>query len=271
MRHHIFYPLLGAVLLCAGCASSPVTSDRRDGPPSNPVTMGGYDSKGSQPVEPVVSQRPIHMGDTTRQILAEAPARPVWRPTIIQKVRVDAYEDEKGNAVAPSWKYVIVRQGGWDLDAIRDTTSYVPPENSVAPYNANGVNYGASAVNVPNQVTPVELYDLESGVVKTTGLTSPQDEVAARAMANADETAIFDNRFGWVIVPQAVMRGMMESSSPMHQPTAAQMQGMVPKSQATTFQQLPATPTALNTNSANTQTNAQGQTNSTALKEGDLK
>jgi hypothetical protein len=134
---------------------------------------------------------------------------PVWSPTIIRRVRVDAYVDEDGNLHEPTYKLVVERPGGWNLEAVRNKNGYVPPQNEAGPQNMPGFAYTGTAVE-RSESNVLQLFDLESGQVKVTGLINEADEPLARTMCGPGEVALFDSRVGWVTVPQAVMDGIMQ-------------------------------------------------------------
>jgi hypothetical protein len=182
-----------AVSMLAGCASSPVKPSKAALPQVPAQAL----------ITPAVKTFPVQAPQPSPSytLTSEAP-QPIWNPTVIGKVELDAYVDEKGRLFAPSTMYVIRKKGGWNVDAVRGNAGYVPPENSAKPYNMPGMEWGTSAVveNPQNQPTPV---DLDVSKAKLTGLVDKSAEQAARAMAGRGEIAVYDQRFGWVIVRQA--------------------------------------------------------------------
>lgn len=181
------------LLIGSGCASSPV-KPRAGGLPQTPASAIVTPGSKTYPVQPA-QVNPSYRLETSQP-------SSVWRPTVISRVRVDAYVDENNRLWEPSYMYVVREQGGWNLDSVRKPDAYIPPENAVAPQNLPGMQWGQTAA-VPQAdrgVSPVEL-DIEN--VRITGLVDRSAERAARNLAGAGEVAIYDNRFGWVIVRQA--------------------------------------------------------------------
>jgi len=192
--------LLSLMVLAAGCSTF------KPRPASRNVSMT------QQPITPEVTPVPLRIDpeptQPSRKVVIEKPES-IWTPTIIRKIKVDAYVDENGTLHPPTYKYVIERPGGWNLDAVRSSSGYVPPQNEAGPQSMPGFAYTGTAVE-KSSANVIQLFDLESGQVKVTGLINEGDEPLARSMCALGEVAVFDNRVGWVIVPQAVMDGVMQ-------------------------------------------------------------
>lgn len=142
-------------------------------------------------------------------IMVNVDPLPIWNSTKVQKVQLDAHVDEAGRLHPPSEMYVRTETGGWNLDAVRQPGGYIPPENAVKPYDLPGTNYGPS-YTVPRNDTgsPTALFDMRQ--VKITGLTSQADRRVAEGMKSDTEVCIFDDRVGWILVPQAAMQGTVQ-------------------------------------------------------------
>lgn len=193
-----------ACLIFAGCASSPV----------KPTEQIARTPTIQEPVLPRLQAYPVNPAvQEPNPIVVSPDPQPVWKPTRIQRVQLDAYVDENGNLHRPSEMYVRVEQGGWNVDAVRRPGAYIPPENSVKPYDLPGMNYGPS-YTVPkssaNQ-TPTALFDMRQ--VRITGLTSRADREVAQSMVGVNEAVIFDEQVGWIIVPQSAMQGVVDVPS----------------------------------------------------------
>lgn len=161
--------------------------------------------------QPVANPRPI---------VQDSP-QSVWKPTVIQKVRLRGYVDEENRMHPPTYMYVVAQAGGWNVDAVNNPQHYVPATNAMQPVNLPGLNYTNSAV-VPKANPNVErgsvtaLFDTRQ--IRLTGLTSQADAEQARSMAGEGEVAIYDSSLGWVIVPQATMQSMIETPTTLNQP-----------------------------------------------------
>ena len=184
---------LTSTLLLTGCGSSPVKSNGKTFP-QVPATALITPSVKAFPVQAPQPTPNYHLQTETPQ--------PIWNPTVISRIEVDAYVDEKGRLFPPTSMYVIRKQGGWNLDAVRGNTGYVPPENSIKPYDMPGTEWGTTAVvaNPQNLPSPVEL---DISKAKLTGIVDKNAEQAARSLAGQNEVAVYDGRFGWVIVKQS--------------------------------------------------------------------
>lgn len=195
---------VGGLFITGGCSSSPVKPNGTL--PKTPT--------GQLIVNPGVRTYPVKQAINPNAYTAVTSSpEGVWEPTIISKVYMDAYVDSEGRLVAPTYMYVIKKQGGWNLNAVRESNAYIPPDNAAKPYDLPGVSWGSSAVYANNEtVSPKDLFDIDS--VKLTGLVSRADEKAARGMAGAGEVVTFDERVGWVIIPQAQIDGVMNVSMP---------------------------------------------------------
>lgn len=172
------------------------------------------------PVLPRVQTYPVtgQVADAGKQITFGEP-NAVWRPTVIAKVKVDGYVDENNVMWAPSEGFVVVQEGGWNIDAVRKGNTYVPPENSIKPMNLPGLAYGSATVarapRTEARSDALPLYDLDNGKVLYTNLIRPEDEAQARAMAGKGNVAVFDPRIGWVVVPQAAAKDALEITGRM--------------------------------------------------------
>jgi hypothetical protein len=205
---HIGSSLGLAALFFTGCASSPVAPDTHKnslGGSGMSMNMGAR-----APVLPRLQVYPTSP-NVQRQdpIMVTADPLPIWNATKVQKVQLDAHVDESGRLHPPTEMYVRVENGGWNLNAVRKPGGYIPPENAVKPYNLPGANYGPSyTVPRASSGSPTSLFDMRQ--VKITGLTSQADRRVAEGMKADNEVCVFDNRVGWVLVPQSAMKGTVQ-------------------------------------------------------------
>lgn len=206
-RHYTFLMKTGTtVLLLAistllGCASSPVTA--KDGPRET-VRADSFKLPRIQThaIEPTPQQPMPKVGVTQNA---------VYRPAQIAQVEFDAYVDEQGRLHRPNSAYVIVSEGGWNVDAVRRPGAYIPPDNAITPQNLPGVHFGKSSTLPPRKAPPSSLFDPRD--MDVTGYMSLGDEAKARAKAGPGETAIYDPQLGWLLVPQAVFHSMVDTPS----------------------------------------------------------
>jgi hypothetical protein len=160
---------------------------------------------------PVVTAAPPPPLQTPKPAAPGRP-QPVYKNPTLAEVGHDAYVNERGELIPPGTKYVFADAGGWNLNAVRNPgQAYIPPENQVLVPTAPGAGYvpGIASPGAVRQELPSEprlLFDLQD--VRVTGMISKGDEARARELAGPGETAVFDERMGWVIVPSEVLRGV---------------------------------------------------------------
>lgn len=198
MKQQISYILLASSLILCGCASSPI--DVKGTPVLEPSKLTGA------PIQPYAETYPISAmpQPAVKSVPTNEEPLPVWENPQIQKVAVDAFVDENGNLHPKSYMYVVTKKGGWNLDAVRKPSSYIPPENAVMPINGYGTYYGPSYTVAENEkVTPASLLLTDTANLKLTGIIDPNAGELARSQIDPlHEVAVFDKFVGWVIAPK---------------------------------------------------------------------
>lgn len=215
--------LLAIASLFSGCASDHYKARKL---PAVPVMA-------QAPQLPRVQTYPVtgEVAQASQRVVMGEPTS-VWRPTVIAHVKTDAYVDENNVAWKPSEGYVVLQEGGWNMDAVRSGNNYVPPQNALKPMNMPGVAYGSATVAAAKQADALPLFDVNSTDVYYTNLLRPEDEAQARAMAGEGKVAILDPRLGWLIVPQAVAKGVISTSIQLPSEVRAPAQVSMPLPQA---------------------------------------
>lgn len=200
MKHSLYICSLPIAVLC-GCASSPL-DDVKTVPLTNPAQLAAL------PVHPYAETYPVSRmpNPAVKTLPAGNEPLPVWENTRIQKVLVDAYVDERGNLHPESYMYVVTKQGGWNMDAVRKPEAYIPPENAAKPLSGFGVSYGLSAALPQIGKESQSMAVIGADNIRITGYMDKADAAKARELANpATELAIFDPKLGWIIAPRSVM------------------------------------------------------------------
>ena len=195
------------VLAAAGCATSPL-DNVGSAPFNSPNQLMALPAQPHVEAYPVAltPQRPPKAVRTAEEPL------PIWENTQIQKVLVDAYIDDKGNLHPESYMYVVVKEGGWNLDAVRRPENYIPPENAVKPMNGYGVSYALGSA-LPSGATPQSNSLAIAGAenVRITGMLRKEDGEKARQLAGDNEIAVYDPKLGWVIAPKSALTTAIEA------------------------------------------------------------
>jgi len=161
------------------------------------------------PIQPYAETYPIAAmpQPAVKSVPTNEEPLPVWENPQIQKVAVDAFVDENGNLHPKSYMYVVTKKGGWNLEAVRKPSSYIPPENAVMPINGLGTYYGPSYTVAENErPTPASLLLTDTSNLKLTGITDPNAGELARSQIDPlREVAVFDKFVGWVIAPKSTV------------------------------------------------------------------
>jgi hypothetical protein len=220
-----FFSASAFALLSVGCASS--GDDHPAPPPIPPVTSPSIS------VNPALN--PILPPTDTASV--QSTPIPVYNQATVRKVTLDAYVDANGNAYEPQTKYVVVNQGGWNLDALRaPNQAYVPAENTPPVPTAQGAS--DSPVVSPG---PGSIYDSAPGAgdaktaaagssssvlfamdnIRITGFVEKSQGKEANALVKPGETLLYDATLGYIIVPSAVLErenAIPPPGSPIVQP-----------------------------------------------------
>jgi hypothetical protein len=165
-------------------------------------------------VMPITPKEPARVGRLSQDPI------PVYNGPKIAKIELDAYINERGEAIGPTTQYKIIEKGGWNMDALRNPDrSYIPPDNAQEIPTAPGTSYTpysqSSSELVPTGRPTRLLFDMKD--VRITGFTEIAQERQAKATANSDETVLYDKNLGWVRVPKTVFRpgSMSQVPSPV--------------------------------------------------------
>lgn len=202
MEKHFFLPSIVLTSMLCGCASSPLDNEQT-------YTISSSRELMKAPLAPTVETYPIQQipQAAAKSIPSNEEPLPIWENSQIQKVLVDAYIDEKGNLHPESYMYVVVKPGGWNLDAVRKPNNYIPPENAVKPMEGFGISYGLSSSLPKSQASESSSIAIAGGDnIRITGLISKSDGNTARKMSDPQrEVVIYDPKLGWIIAPKQIM------------------------------------------------------------------
>lgn len=157
-----------------------------------------------RPAQPIVQILPPQGHYEPR--VAEIPTNqvPIYRNPIIEEVEMAPYVNEDGNLVFPGKILVIREPGRWNLDAARrNQRYYIPPENlppQMALPSHSYYNYIQTKRN-----DQLQLHQMDLSKVRVTGMMRREDEALASQMVMPGETLVFDNRLGWLILPNSYL------------------------------------------------------------------
>jgi hypothetical protein len=150
---------------------------------------------------------------------------PIWTPAQVVRVELAPYVNEKGEAFPASYKYVVVKGGAFNSDALENPEqAYIPADNiPQVPGNPSMtytpmVSPGSGALVQQAQGGPIqsnlpvkELYDMSQ--VMILGLFEATQGIEARAMVPDDYVAVYDENLGWIGVPKSHLMGVGDIQS----------------------------------------------------------
>lgn len=150
---------------------------------------------------------------------------PIWEPAEVVRVELAPYVNEKGEAFPASYKYVVVKGGSFNTDALeKPEQSYIPSDNIPrVPGNpsmtySRMVSPGSGSVHQPSPTGATAqglqtkaLYDLSQ--VMIIGLFESSQGSEARAMVPDDYVAVYDKNLGWIGIPKSHLMGVGEIQS----------------------------------------------------------
>ena len=212
------FPTLSLAILLSGCAT---TGERRPGSAVEiqvePSRNHGIESlaatpRGSvRPAASVVTGQP-RLAPAPPPVLDEQPA-PVWKDAEVVAVDMDAYVNERGELIAPSRKWVVRKQGGWNMDAARNPErAYVPSENvpafpqapcSYTPMVSPGSEFARDTQPTSPKNGIIGLAGVKQ--VRVLGYVVESDRSKAQTMVQPGEVLVLDKTLGFLAVPQAVL------------------------------------------------------------------
>jgi hypothetical protein len=162
---------------------------------------------------PAVSVEPLGYREAPRVGRVPQEPIPVIKNPKVVRVYYAPYVNEKGEAFPGGYKYVISEGVSWNMEALRNPDlAYIPAENAEPVPSYQGMNYTPmqqsstepAGAPLANTVSPLLMFDMEAA--KFSGYVNPEEEDKARALANSNETVLFDPNLGWIIVPKTALR-----------------------------------------------------------------
>jgi len=174
--------------------------------PAAPISAETLDGAFDEPEEPATAS------------VMDSPI-PVWNPTKLVRVELDAYVDEKGQAHPRTWKWVVAEPGGFNPAALRNPErAYIPTENVVPTPSMPGMVYtpitspgeGLNTVWTPDgqglqsNLPATRTYDMSQVVILH--LVEESQAAEARAITPEGYQPVFDPDLGWVAVPNVVLQ-----------------------------------------------------------------
>lgn len=154
------------------------------------------------------------------------PPRPLRNPEEVSQEWLGAYVDENGNIIKSTEKVVVTKPATWNMEAVRSGNGYIPPANQRKPLTIGG--YDTASDRVVKPMDQLKLFDLSNPAIRSTGLIDPNAELDAQSMAGKGEVAMFFNKLGWVIIPQAVLEQVMQIEPPRALPSKQETRPVTP-------------------------------------------